>query len=381
MPYLKKPVEPQRHDAGAADDNGAHHAFGDVPRGHASASNPPAPVPDRRLVDILSSAIAEHEQEMITHGEIERLRFFRRTLGRLSAMLAPATSIFHRHPEARGRLQSIIDAASALRALFTERCPFFANAADGASQDRIENEGEAAPSLAQRLADDPADESATLDMELEGVLFEVAGMRDVLSRDHALATLFRMETGSICEAVRQELRGINVALAALLQTLTESIGLPSSPAAQPAATMRTPHIPVAPQTARPPASAPPWASQTTPPPSTPVASEATGLALSMSDENLSNSSSVAYRSEEEGIKALQAFFESNSPEGVLLKTSEGEFADLVGRLLHYICPEIAFSQNDMTIRLRQLKDTLALRKKLHNNLTLAEFKAYFRKTR
>jgi hypothetical protein len=408
LAYLKKPAEQKRRDSGAANDY--RHAGGNVHRGHTPSSNPPAPPSDKRLVDILSSAIAEHDQEMITHGEIERLQFFRRTLQRLSAMMAPASEVFQRHSKARGRFQSIVDATSALRALFVERCPQFVNTADDSSQLRFDDEGATTLTLMQRLLADNSDEGETLDMELDGVLFEVAGMRDVLSRDHALAALLQMDMGSISDTVRQELSGINVALTRLLQSLTEALGLPAAPLTAPRAPARPaaaqfPGVPVAPQpsaTPRPdlgrapftapaaPASMPPippWAPQSTPLPVTPapaIASEATGLVLSAADDDFPVKSSepdVAHRSEEEGIKALQAFFESHSPEGTLLKAHDEEFANLVGRLLRYICPETTFSQNDMTIRLRQLKDTLALRKKLHNTMTLAEFKAYFRKTR
>jgi hypothetical protein len=85
------------------------------------------------------------------------------------------------------------------------------------------------------------------------------------------------------------------------------------------------------------------------------------------------------RSEEEAVRSLQTFFNENSPDGTLLRLRDQEFERMVRQLVSITCREASLSSSEMAYRVRQLKDTLVLRKKLKNNLVLPEFKAYFTK--
>jgi hypothetical protein len=80
---------------------------------------------------------------------------------------------------------------------------------------------------------------------------------------------------------------------------------------------------------------------------------------------------------EQSVRALQDFFNRNSPEGAFLKDREGEFAQMVAAALVSVCPEVTVSGAELAARIKVLKDTFALRKKLKNTLTLREFKAFF----
>jgi hypothetical protein len=81
--------------------------------------------------------------------------------------------------------------------------------------------------------------------------------------------------------------------------------------------------------------------------------------------------------DESTVGSLQDFFNRNSPEGVFLRDREAEFARMVASALVTVCPEVAVSGADLAARIKVLKDTFALRKKLKNTLTLREFKAFF----
>ncbi|MCU0242063.1 MAG: hypothetical protein MUF51_06535, partial [Vicinamibacteria bacterium] len=110
--------------------------------------------------------------------------------------------------------------------------------------------------------------------------------------------------------------------------------------------------------------------------------EATGLALSGKDAAATAAPPSATQPiEEEALHALQQFFNDNSPDGPLLKSQEDEFIRMAVKLVAIVVPGVTFAQTDFSLRIRQLKDTFVLRKKLRNRLTLTEFKAYFRKTR
>jgi hypothetical protein len=51
------------------------------------------------------------------------------------------------------------------------------------------------------------------------------------------------------------------------------------------------------------------------------------------------------------------------------------------QLVSLVCQGYTFSETDFASRLKRLKETFTLRKKLHNAMTLAEFKAEFRPPR
>ena len=85
----------------------------------------------------------------------------------------------------------------------------------------------------------------------------------------------------------------------------------------------------------------------------------------------------AHRTEEEAVRFLQEFFNGHSPEGALLRADEPEFGRMVRQLLGIVCPGVAFDETKVAARMKALRDTFALRKKLRNALTLREFKAFF----
>jgi len=133
--------------------------------------------------------------------------------------------------------------------------------------------------------------------------------------------------------------------------------------------------------------------QTLPPAGAPVSSpaasatpapEPTGLELARGAPDLGPGPSQeppgpdgAHQSEEEAVHHLQSFFNDHSPEGTLLRADEPEFARMVRQLLAIVCPEAELSDSKLGMRTKALRDTFALRKKLHNRLTLTEFKAFF----
>ncbi len=82
-------------------------------------------------------------------------------------------------------------------------------------------------------------------------------------------------------------------------------------------------------------------------------------------------------SDEESVRALQEYFNANTSEGALPKAQEPEFAGLVAETLVRVCPGVTITGADLAARIKVLKDTFALRKKLKNTLTLREFRSLF----
>jgi hypothetical protein len=116
-------------------------------------------------------------------------------------------------------------------------------------------------------------------------------------------------------------------------------------------------------------SAPPVAAAVPPPPAPePPPAEVTGP-------------DYQHRSEEEAVHDLQEFFNTNSPEGTLVKADDREFTRMVAQIVGVICVGITFTPADLATRIRVLRDTFGVRKRLNNKLTLREFKSFFGMTR
>jgi hypothetical protein len=81
---------------------------------------------------------------------------------------------------------------------------------------------------------------------------------------------------------------------------------------------------------------------------------------------------------EEALRKVQQFFNDNSPAGSLAETHDGEFRSRIAELLRAAAVTSSLSDNAMELRLRQLKSTLGLRKKLNNRMTLPELLGFFR---
>ena len=77
------------------------------------------------------------------------------------------------------------------------------------------------------------------------------------------------------------------------------------------------------------------------------------------------------------MRELQTFFNDNSPEGTLLKAQEIDFTRLVAQIVGVVCAGVTFTPNDLATRIRVLRDTFAVRKRLNNMLTVREFKSFF----
>jgi hypothetical protein len=81
---------------------------------------------------------------------------------------------------------------------------------------------------------------------------------------------------------------------------------------------------------------------------------------------------------EEELRSLQKFFNDNSPAGSLTEACDAEFRSRVGNVLRLSSLASSLSESALDLRMRQLKSTLGLRKKLSNRMTLPELLGFFR---
>ncbi len=81
---------------------------------------------------------------------------------------------------------------------------------------------------------------------------------------------------------------------------------------------------------------------------------------------------------EQELRRLQQFFNDHSPAGSLTEAYDGEFRSRISELLRAAALTTSLSDNALELRLRQLKSTLGLRKKLNNRMTLPELLGFFR---
>lgn len=124
-----------------------------------------------------------------------------------------------------------------------------------------------------------------------------------------------------------------------------------------------------------------------PPPAAPAPAEATGLAVAREPGPLDvfpeapPAPDYEHLSEEEAVRQLQRFYDEHSGDSGLARGDEQELERMARQLVGLVCQGYAFSATDFAARLKRLKETFALRKRLHNAITLTEFKAYFRPPR
>jgi hypothetical protein len=398
--------------------------LGAAPAGATIRAAPvqPPTAEERPLGEILAPIVAEHERELASEKSLRQLESISAGLERLLPHLRAAPSAW-RHLGAQDVIQAIVDAVADLTTPINDLWPTPPIDVHPPGFDEA-GLGE----VIEASADGEAVADTTkLEVELEGVLFELRAMREMLIDGGVLAELGAEANERVRAAVGSEMARLCSRLATLVQQAIEVLsympadeagtedGGPAPAVEAPAGTAATPTLPW-PEVPAPPAepaaapeeaertapSAAPWpvgilgaaepeaaAAPALPGAPPPPATQETGLALAPVEGSAGEPIVVQapepqppdyeHRSEEEALRYLQSFFNENSPEGALLKSSEEEFVRMVRRLLTIVFPDVDLSESEMARRLRQLKDTFALRKKLRNTLTLPEFKAYFAK--
>ncbi len=387
-----------------------------------AAPQPPAPVGESRsLTEILKSVIAEREREVALALPIQQLLFFHNELQHMASLLK-TTPGAGRIVGAQGVLESILDTISEFSDFIVNRFGVTQRSVTEATSQPMEASvavpWDAFPGEAEREA-----YLLRLQIDLEAILDELRTIRESLAGNEMLLDLLSQGEAGNAGIVKETMLGIYATLAEILQECIKALSeipaveapeeeapalpqpaavarppavaapaqpAPPSPASAPAPPASTSEmfatatVPAGPRTAVPPpaASAP---TEGRPAPSAPGQGEATGLDVvpgrGAEAEELPQEPDTTHRSEDEAIRFLQDFFNQNSPEGFLMKSQEHEFERMTRQLLVVVCSGVTFSDTDFATRSRRLRDTFTLRKKLHNTLTLNEFKAYFRQTR
>jgi hypothetical protein len=355
--------------------------------------------------------IAERERELTLELPIQQLAFFHNELQHMARLLK-TTPGAGRIVGAQGVLESILDTIAEFNDFIVSRFGVPQGSVAEATSEPIEASvavpWDAFPGEAEREA-----YLLRLQIDLEAILDELRTIRESLAGDEMLLELLSQGEERHAGAVKDEMLGIYATLAAILQECIKALSEISEeaeaqpaivlPPPAPAAAPRPPSTPPAVTTSAMPTLLAPLpqvvATATVPagqqmptllaplpqvPPPPAGEGEATGLALVPGREAEGEAPpepDYAHRSEEEAIHLLQDFFNEHSPEGFLAKDQESEFERMTHQLLVVVCSGVTFKDSDFATRSRRLRDTFALRKKLHNRLTLNEFKAYFRQTR
>ena len=372
----------------------------------APAAAPPAAAESRRLSEILSEVFAEQERVAPLQMQLQQIGFFRKELRHMVSVVeqAPVTGWT---AEARSALEGVLDAASDLYDALTSR-----HALPSFSMRRSVEMPFDEAGLGVALDDEgpgPADMNPeALQLAIEGLRDEVQVIRESLLDNTALVDVLERSPDFMREMARGEFIDFCSVLKDLvdgcLATLARipSDDRPAAPAARPERPPR-PAVAPAPAAVAPapaavapapaavapapavlaPAVAPPPAAPSlgsiNPGPVVPAASPQSSAAAEASDAP--TGAEYQHRSEEEAVRQLQDFFEGNSPEGTLLKAEEREFTRMVAEIVGVICPGVTFTAADLATRIRVLRDTFGVRKRLRNMLTLREFKSFFGATR
>jgi hypothetical protein len=347
----------------------------------APAAAPPAAAESRRLSEILSEVFAEQERVAPLQMQLQQIGFFRKELRHMVSVVeqAPVTGWT---AEARSALEGVLDAASDLYDALVSR-----HALPSFSMRRSVEMPFDEAGLGVALDDEgpgPADMNPeALQLAIEGLRDEVQVIRESLLDNTALVDVLERSP----DFMREMARGEFIDFCSLLKELVDgclatlaripSDDRPAAPAAHPERPPRPAVAPapaaVAPAVAPLPAAPSPVAIN--PAHVVPAASPQSSAAAAASDAP--TGAEYQHRSEEEAVRQLQDFFEGNSPEGTLLKAEEREFTRMVAEIVGVICPGVTFTAADLATRIRVLRDTLGVRKRLRNTLTLREFKSFF----
>jgi hypothetical protein len=299
----------------------------------------------------VSSAGFNEQARAGTHElALQQLAFFRKELRRGVAFLTDTPGL-GRTLGIRGTLERVLDTATDLHDALHAKFALPSLSVSQAVDQPFEEAG-----IGGLLEDDdtgPVTSPVMLASNLQALEEQVVLVRESLIDNETLADLFAQGEDFLRAMAGGELLELASTLKELLDKTLELISM-LPPDAGPAPQMKAPATQA-------PAQAPGLRSPTS--------------VLVPTEEAPSGEDRPS--SGEATVRSLQEFFNDNSPEGVLLRSHESEFAQMVAAALVTVCPEVAVGGADLAARIKVLKDTFALRKKLKNTLTLREFKAFF----
>jgi len=370
----------------------------------------PRPAPSsgpEKLGDILSAVLAGREEEEVGEQQRQQLVFFNKQLDHVVLFLR-STPALSSAEGAQDTLQQILDSAAKLNELLGAMCSAARIPVEKPSAETpFEEAGLAGlfeeAGLGEQLEGNgdraSATDASSLEADLEGLLYEVQTIRAILADSTDLASLLEPEGPGVNQRARDEIKGMASRTAELLQECLDALSkLPAAPA-KPQGEPES----LAPASDRllwaqaepaPPAQGP--APSATPPPlpdfppvsaiGGPAPGEQKGLALAedgpqilrAADPEAPPEEDYSHKSENEALKSLQGFFNDNSPSGAMLRPKDPEFERMIKSLLGVLHPDVVFEGSDFVSRLRLLKNTFALRKRLSNSLTVEEFDAFFK---
>jgi len=212
----------------------------------------------------------------------------------------------------------------------------------------------------------------TLSASLAGLQDGVLVIRESLLGSEAVDDLLANGQDFMREMARGELLDLATTLKELVDAVVETLAMLPPESTEAPTPARTPTPPPRPQRQKPtPAT---HVGILMPPEEIPVP-RAPAAAILPPREPISPDDAVA--SGERVVKELQEFFNDHSPEGTLVRDAEAAFARMVGAALVRVCQGVSVTGADLTARIKILKDTFAMRKKLRNTLTLREFRSLF----
>lgn len=370
--------------------------FGDEqpPRENVGADPAPVASDNRRLSDILSGVFAEQERVAPLEMQLQQLGFFRKELRHMVNVVEQAPRAGWT-TEARAALEGVLDTASDLRDALASRYALPDFSVSASADMPIDEAGLGVALDEEGLGADGGNPEA-LQLTVEGLRDEIQVIRESLVDNASLVDVLERSPDFMREMARGELiqfcsvlkELIDGCLAALARILADAGPAPARHERPPQPAVEPPRPAVVPVTrptpAAPTPAAPSAARPSMPEPrpvATPVAAPAPPPAPESMTEAAPAGAEYQHRTEEEAVEQLQEFFEANSPEGTLLKAQERDFTRMVAEIVAVVCAGVTFTPAALATRIKVLRDTFAVRKRLRNKLTLREFKSFFGVTR
>lgn len=367
-------------------------SFGEDRSQRGNAAPAPAPSENKRLSEILSDVFAEQERVAPLEMQLQQIGFFRKELRHMVRVVEQAPRSGWT-AEARGALEGVLDTASDLQEALAARHALPDFSVSASADMPIEEAGLGEALEEEGLGADGANPEA-LQLTVEGLRDEIQVIRESLIDNKSLVAVLE----SSPDFMREMARGEFIEFCSVLKELVDGclatlarIPTDAGPAApQPRPEKRPqpvvePPRPAAVPAARPAPAAPPATAAIVPQPpvpeqrptSTPVAASAPPPAQAPATQAAAAGPEYQHLTEEEAVQQLQEFFEANSPEGTLLRPQERDFTRMVAEIVGVVCAGVTFTPADLATRIKVLRDTFAVRKRLRNKLTLREFKSFF----
>jgi hypothetical protein len=320
---------------------------------------------DARLADILSPTFSEEERAQVHELGLQQLGFFRKELRRMVAFVSDTPDL-GRTPGVRDVLVAVLDNVSDLHQELLARFQLPALDVQRSVEMPFDEVG-----IGTSIDDEdtgPSMSLETLSASLAGLQDGVLVIRESLLGSEAVADLLANGQDFMREMARGELLELATTLKELVDAVVETLAmLPPESTEAPALTP------------------PPGPPRQEPTPATHVGillppdevsvPRAPAAAILPARDPVSPNGATA--SGERVVKELQDFFNDHSPEGSLVRDAEAAFARMVGAALVRVCQGVSVTGADLTARIKILKDTFAMRKKLRNTLTLREFRSLF----